>query len=147
MSSALGIQKKVEDSIWLLHAFFQQWFTGAIENKDEKFSYVLNTFGDDFTMVTIKGDLESRAEVIAGLKEGWGRLSMFQIFIEEVRIVYASEGGVLAQYLEKQVIAGDLNMRRTTVLFKVDGSELIWKYVHETALVLNPSTEAAIAPV
>ena len=87
-------------------------------------------------MVTPQGDVLTRAQVLAGVRDGHGARHV-RIWIEEPALLWDSASIVIARYQEWQQEAADPKGRVSTVVFERDGATpngLRWLSVHETWL-------------
>lgn len=132
---------RFRDEIEEVHAFIAAWFRGDVAQDDALFEKEL-AGRMDVALVNVQpsGQILTRAELIDGIRSGYGSNSEFRIEIENVEVQSASNELTLLTYVEFQrgarnTVPAD-NRRVSTVLFReVPGAPRpLWLHIHETGL-------------
>ncbi|GBR54006.1 hypothetical protein [Gluconobacter sphaericus] len=114
-----------------LHRLLQDWFCG-VGSSDPK--DILDRMTPDYMMVGAAGRLvtfEMFTKVLPSLRGSRPGLVME---IEDVKVLHAFEGGMLAFYREIQTQGETRTERWSSVLFCAagQGEQLLWKHLQET---------------
>lgn len=122
--------------------FFVDWFTGATENTDQNFARVADTLASDFVLISPRGDIHDRDEILVLIRKAHdGRdAQTFEIWIEDFAARFVEGPFCLATYCEWQEIEGDRTCRKSTVLFRTHAStpnHVQWVHLHETWLPID----------
>lgn len=120
-----------------LHAFFVEWFDGAVPRED--LSRLGRALAPEFEMVTPEGERVDRAALLDGLAESHGRTrgEAFDIDVREVEAVALLEDHAVVRYEEWQLTADGEAGRVSTALFRADEEApegVLWVTLQETAL-------------
>ena len=124
-----------------LHAFFEAWFLGRIDDDDASFARLARSLAEDFTMITPDGAAVGRAlmldqlRTMHGIHAGGG--PPFRIEIREARARPLGAHACLVTYQEWQTLEGAGNRRASTALLARQANargRLRWLHVHETWL-------------
>ncbi len=127
------------EEIKRLHDFIAGWFRGdePAESFDAAFTDMLSP---EFENIQPAGRVLSLSELIDPIRDAHGSNPDFQIEIRDPRLLgtYPKARLIHATYIEAQSGARNSvppeNLRRSTVLFSVQGRHLIWRHLHETAV-------------
>lgn len=124
-----------------MHAFISAWFRGSVANDaslyEAQFARRL-----DPALVNIQpsGQVLTRADLLDGIRAGYGGNPDFFIEIEDATLRWADAGLALVTYVEFQrgarnTVPSD-NRRISTVLFRdtPGGAAPVWLHIHETGL-------------
>ena len=130
----------VTAEIMRLHAFLECWFQGTlpVSALDDDLAAALHP---EFENIQPAGTVLSRDVLLEGIAKAHGTNPDFRIEIREPRVLchWPGSGLTLAGYVEAQFGARNTtpsdNLRRSTVLFERAGRRLVWRYLHETALI------------
>jgi len=131
---------EVRAEIVRLHDFFTGWFSGALPH-DAFEDGVAARLHAGFENVQPAGKVLTRAVLLDSLRGAHGSNPDFRIEIRDTRLLgdWPDCGLVLATYIEAQFGARNTtpsdNLRRATVLFERNPDHLIWRHVHETAML------------
>jgi hypothetical protein len=124
-----------------LHKFFEDWFSGVIENSDENFERLSSVIAQGFSLVSPQGVQASRDSLLDSLRDAHASFSgedqSFKIWIKNFDVAYIAKDILLATYEEWQNVDGEENARISTVLFNRNESApngVEWNHVHETML-------------
>lgn len=131
-----------------LHDFFVEWYTGIADRAT--FELFERTLGEGFEMITPSGehlDRQSVIELVERQRNQYDR-GTFDIEIENVVVVDATDQLTVCRYEEHQHGPGGANVRFSTALLAptdeqtigTDGRPTEWRYVHETWLDDSPGT-------
>ena len=119
-----------------LHRFFQDWYRGELD--DAAFERFEGVMGEGFEIILPDARILPRDAIIEAVRSQKGSDPEAELRIENVRVVHAGEGFVIATYEEWQALAGDpARGRLSTVVFRPDQcapNGLVWLHVHETWL-------------
>ncbi|MFI6790501.1 DUF4440 domain-containing protein [Nonomuraea sp. NPDC050383] len=110
------------------HQLIERWLAGTVPR--DAFAGFAGAHAPAFTLAAPDGRLLSRAEVLAEVEAGYGRVPGARIEIRHVTVVAASGALVVAAYEEWQGGAG----RRSTAVFERRPGGLSWLHLHETAV-------------
>jgi len=124
-----------------VHAFIAGWFRGEVAQDDALFDAELAA-RLDVGLVNIQpsGQILTRAELVEGIRSGYGGNPNFSIEIDDVVVRFADNDVALVTYVEFQrgalnTVPAD-NRRVSSVLFRGvgDGEAPVWLHIHETGL-------------
>lgn len=128
-------RKEVEE----LHAFFQAWFNGSVDNSDETYARVTDVLGEGFLIISPSGNLKERDELVEALRRSYKPegTEPIHIQIDSFRIRQRLDDVVVVTYVEWQQRGEDRRGRLTTAVLRQragtpNGFE--WLHVHETWL-------------
>ncbi|MFC0430524.1 DUF4440 domain-containing protein [Kutzneria buriramensis] len=88
----------------------------------------------DFTLVTARGSVLDRDELLAALEASAGARPGLRIDVSDVVVVARMDDFVLVRFTETHVAHEERAVRLTTALLHAVGSAWRWAYVHETAV-------------
>jgi len=125
--------KEVEE----LHQFFQDWFTGAIENSAISFARFSDVIHADFTMIVPNGKQTNRDQLKGSLYMMHGKRPKIKIWIENPEFRFLSSTVAMVTYEEWQQDGeeADPTTRVSTVIFESNimaTNKVMWLHVHET---------------
>lgn len=93
-----------------------------------------DALGDEFVLVSPRGVIDEREELLDSIRDAHGKRSGFEIEIEDVQVRHQFGDVIVATYQEWQESSADTTGRLSTVVFRREGSKLRWLHVHETWL-------------
>lgn len=127
----MNINQLISKEIKGLHNFFQQFFTGEIQQGTiNRFEEVLD---DNFTLITPHGQFTTRHDILAMVKQNHNSRNQMKIWTNDILTKTLSKDLYLATYQELQGMEdGSKTIRLSTAIFRVEGSKVIWIHVHET---------------
>lgn len=141
---SVPVQRTLEENckaeIERLHAFFVDWFTGAVPRTDEQFERVSSILAPEFHFVSPRGVMEGQSHLLTGLFNAYGvhERGRFTIEIRNVRVMYRKSGICLMTYEQWQRVKGEKETARiATATFRESLGRLNhveWLSVHETWL-------------
>ncbi len=136
------MKKQCRNEVDQLHMFFVDWFTGAAENTDENFARAADVIAPDFVLISPRGDIHDRDEILALIRSAHGSrdAEAFKIWIEDFEARFVDGPFCLATYCEWQEVEGDKTCRKSTVLFRTHGgapNHVEWVHLHETWLPVS----------
>ncbi len=126
-----------------LHAFFQAWFAGELDNNDAEFGRFSQTISPAFTIIGPNGSITDHDGIVAALRSAHGA-GPFEIWIENASAKPLSAGQWLALYEEWQIREGTKSVRQSSAIFEEHADApngLIWRHVHETWINTNVSAD------
>jgi hypothetical protein len=133
VSKITNYKEDIEVEITELHEFFQNWFTGTVpETAFSRFSNVMN---ENFKIISPRGDLTNRADLIKLLKNGYRRNPNISISVSDISVEMLSENTFLAIYEEHQKSNNEFTSRISSALFTPNTNSpnnYNWLHVHET---------------
>lgn len=118
-----------------LHILIENVFTG--KNAEQSLSPLLDSFDQNFKMVTVQGQSIGLAEVKNLFSQNIGKKPSLKIDIIKSTALYEFENYCWVQYQEHQQTSETETLRTSTACIKVDGEKCYWVYLHET---LDPSS-------
>ena len=131
------MQAHVEGEIHGLHAFFQDWYRGAIENSDPSFVRLQDVLAPEFTLITADGYVVPRAQLLPLMRGEYATKPEIEMWVENVQLRLDAGEILVATYEEHGVTA---NGKRATLITAVlrakpetpNGVE--WVHIHEVGL-------------
>ena len=119
-----------------LHVLIENVFTG--QNAEQSLTPLLNSFDQNFKMVTVQGQSIGLAEVKNLFSQNIGKKPSLKITILKSTALYEFENYCWVQYQEHQQTSETETVRTSTACIKVEDEKCYWVYLHET-LVPSPS--------
>lgn len=113
-----------------LHILIENVFTG--KNAEQSLSPLLDSFDQNFKMVTVQGQSIGLAEVKNLFSQNIGKKPSLKIDIIKSTALYEFENYCWVQYQEHQQTSETETLRTSTACIKVDGEKCYWMYLHET---------------
>lgn len=113
-----------------LHVLIENVFTG--KNAEQSLSPLLDSFDQNFKMVTIQGHSISFAEVNSLFSQNIGKKPSLKIDIIKSTALYEFENYCWVQYQEHQQTSETETLRTSTACIKVEDEKCYWVYLHET---------------
>lgn len=122
-------------SIIDLHVLIENVFTG--KNAEQSLSPLLDSFDQNFKMVTVQGQSIGLAEVKNLFSQNIGKKPSLKIDIIKSTALYEFENYCWVQYQEHQQTSETETVRTSTACIKVGGEKCYWVYLHETLVPLS----------
>lgn len=113
-----------------LHVLIENVFTG--QNAEQSFTPLLNSFDQNFKMVTVQGQSIGLAEVKNLFSQNIGKKPSLRITILKSTALYEFENYCWVQYQEHQQTSETETVRTSTACIKVEDEKCYWVYLHET---------------
>lgn len=113
-----------------LHVLIENVFTG--KNAEQSLSPLLDSFDQNFKMVTVQGHSISFAEVNSLFSQNIGKKPSLKIDIIKSTALYEFENYCWVQYQEHQQTSETETLRTSTACIKVEDEKCYWVYLHET---------------
>ncbi|CAI3121088.1 hypothetical protein OHV63_15850 [Acinetobacter baumannii] len=113
-----------------LHVLIENVFTG--QNAEQSLTPLLNSFDQNFKMVTVQGQSIGLAEVKNLFSQNIGKKPSLKITILKSTALYEFENYCWVQYQEHQQTSETETVRTSTACFKVEDEKCYWVYLHET---------------
>lgn len=113
-----------------LHVLIENVFTG--KNAEQSLSPLLDSFDQNFKMVTVQGQSICFAEVNSLFSQNSGKKPSLKISILKSAALYEFENYCWVQYQEHQQTDETETLRTSTACIKVEGEKYYWVYLHET---------------
>lgn len=113
-----------------LHVLIENVFTG--KNAEQSLSPLLDSFDQNFKMVTVQGQSIGLTEVKNLFSQNIGKKSSLKITILKSTALYEFENYYWVQYQEHQQTSETETVRTSTACIRVDGAKCYWVYLHET---------------
>ncbi|MCH2000583.1 MULTISPECIES: hypothetical protein [Acinetobacter] len=117
-------------SIIDLHVLIENVFTG--KNAEKSLSPLLDSFDQNFKMVTVQGQSIGLAEVKNLFSQNIGKKPSLKIDIIKSTALHEFENYCWVQYQEHQQTDETETLRTSTACIKVEGEKCYWVYLHET---------------
>lgn len=118
-----------------LHVLIENVFTG--KNAEQSLSPLLDSFDQNFKMVTVQGQSIGLAEVNSLFSQNVGKKPSLKITILKSTALYEFENYCWVQYQEHQQTNETETVRTSTACIKVEGEKCYWTYLHETLVPLQ----------
>ncbi len=126
------VRLEIED----LHAFFEAWFNGSIDQDQLDFRF-LSHMSDDMVFVSTGGRTLGKADFRAAFQKSYGCNPKIRIQVRDVQIEHRIGTTALVTYTEWQTGAGPDQTTKTgrisSALMDVQPS-ILWHHIHETWL-------------
>jgi len=113
-----------------LHILIENVFTG--QNAEQSLSPLLDSFDQNFKMVTVQGQSIGFAEVNSLFSQNIGKKPSLKIDIIKSTALYEFENYCWVQYQEHQQTDETETVRTSTACIKVEDEKCYWIYLHET---------------
>ncbi|MDV7649974.1 hypothetical protein R4716_04570 [Acinetobacter baumannii] len=113
-----------------LHVLIENIFTG--QNAEQSLTPLLNSFDQNFKMVTVQGQSIGLAEVKNLFSQNIGKKPSLKIDIIKSTALYEFENYCWVQYQEHQQTDETETVRTSTACIKVEDEKCYWVYLHET---------------
>ena len=113
-----------------LHVLIENVFTG--QNAEQSLTPLLNSFDQNFKMVTVQGQSIGLAEVKNLFSQNIGKKPSLKITILKSIALYEFENYCWVQYQELQQTSETETVRTSTACIKVEDEKCYWVYLHET---------------
>lgn len=113
-----------------LHVLIENVFTG--KNAEQSLSPLLDSFDQNFKMVTVQGHSIGFVEVHSLFSQNIGNKPSLKIDIIKSTALYEFENYCWVQYQEHQQTSETETVRTSTACIKVEGEKCYWTYLHET---------------
>ncbi|EXR81059.1 hypothetical protein [Acinetobacter baumannii] len=113
-----------------LHVLIENVFTG--QNVEQSLTPLLNSFDQNFKMVTVQGQSIGLAEVKNLFSQNIGKKPSLKITILKSTALYEFENYCWVQYQELQQTSETETVRTSTACIKVEDEKCYWVYLHET---------------
>lgn len=113
-----------------LHVLIENVFTG--KNAEQSLSPLLDSFDQNFKMVTVQGQSIGLAEVKSLFSQNIGKKPSLKITIIKSTALYEFENYCWVQYQEHQQTDETETVRTSTACIKVEDKKCYWVYLHET---------------
>ncbi|MDC5355994.1 hypothetical protein OHW66_15905 [Acinetobacter baumannii] len=113
-----------------LHVLIENVFTGR--NAEQSLTPLLNSFDQNFKMVTVQGQSIGLAEVKNLFSQNIGKKPSLKIDIIKSTALYEFENYCWVQYQEHQQTDETETVRTSTACIKVEDEKCYWVYLHET---------------
>jgi hypothetical protein len=135
------LKEQCEKEVIELHKFFEQWFKSEIENNDKVFARLESALSEEFMLISPTGSVSSREQIISQIRDGYGSRKAdgipYRLWVQNIECRFVEDNLCLVIYEEWGEVAGDLNARLSSALFRkndqsVNGVE--WVHVHEVSL-------------
>ncbi|HFD2143075.1 hypothetical protein ACT4X4_08835 [Acinetobacter baumannii] len=117
-------------SIIDLHVLIENVFTG--QNAEQSLGPLLDSFDQNFKMVTVQGQSIGLAEVKNLFSQNIGKKPSLKIDIIKSTALYEFENYCWVQYQEHQQTDETETVRTSTACIKVEDEKCYWVYLHET---------------
>ncbi|MDC4670722.1 hypothetical protein NRA29_13355 [Acinetobacter baumannii] len=115
-----------------LHVLIENVFTG--QNAEQSLTPLLNSFDQNFKMVTVQGQSIDLAEVKNLFSQNIGKKPSLKITILKSTALYEFENYCWVQYQEHQQTSETETVRTSTACIKVEDKKCYWVYLHETLI-------------
>jgi len=113
-----------------LYVLIENVFTG--QNAEQSLTPLLNSFNQNFKMVTVQGQSIGLAEVKNLFSQNIGKKPSLKITILKSTALYEFENYCWVQYQEHQQTNETETVRTSTACIKVEDEKCYWVYLHET---------------
>lgn len=135
-----SLEKRCEKEVHELHQFFQEWFSGDLENTDDAFARFSDVMDEGFVIISPSGQMSERAPLVAALRgahDRWSESGAGKIWIENFRVHRLLADAAVVTYEEWQTSAGETRGRLSTAVFGPEEGTpngVVWLHLHEVWL-------------
>ena len=116
------------------HDFFVRWFLGTADAAE--FALWPATLHPEFRLTTPGGAMLAMAEIVRWIEGARGSMTTrFEIGIDDVEVIHATDEAVLLIYVERQYRDERITRRRSMALFLGDRNAprgVVWRHLQET---------------
>jgi hypothetical protein len=126
-----------ETEITELHAFFEAWYRGEVQNTDDVFSRVAGALAPEFTLITSGGRSVNRAQLLAMLRSQHGTIPDLKMLVQSTECKLATDDIVLTTYEEHGTTGGRTKATLITAVLRRHPEQrdrLEWVHIHEVQL-------------
>ncbi|MDH5402301.1 MAG: hypothetical protein OEZ01_04675 [Candidatus Heimdallarchaeota archaeon] len=123
------IFKQVEFEIIDLHQYFQNWFTGKVE--EQSYTRVENALDNNFQLIHPSGLINDRKTVLENIRKSYNSTEELNMWVEDIDSRILGEF-VLSTYYECHKSEAKQTRRISTAIFSFDLTSIKWMHVHET---------------
>ena len=120
-----------------LHAFFQEWLDGSLEESDAAFARLPNSLDPDFMLISPSGEAGTREELLRQLRAAHASRPNWRMWIGGAKLRVDSADLLVATYEEWHQSGETTTARISTAVFRHQvgaPNGLLWLHVHETWL-------------
>jgi hypothetical protein len=135
------MEQQCRQEVLDLHRFFVDWFSGRLPQTEATFTRLTSALDEGMVLISPDGATLSRKQILGWIQQAHNtRADMsppFHIWIENFQVRHYVGDLALVTYEEWQEVAGEINSRLSTALFKkAPGlpNQVTWLHVHETRL-------------
>ncbi|CAM3105608.1 DUF4440 domain-containing protein [Saccharomonospora xinjiangensis] len=125
---------EITSEITAHHRILAEWLSGT--GDAGALELFLAAHADDFSLVTVGGEVVQGEALSDGLIAGQGTCPGLRITIHDVVVVFSSADAILVRFTERHQVDDDIDDRVVSALLRVDDTAprgLRWQHVHETA--------------
>ena len=97
-----SIEDQVKDEVEQLHQFFEDWFTGRLEQSEAAFSRFADVTARDFHLISPSGQMIDRDRASAWIWEIYNQRQQARLWVDKVAIASVRPGVIIATYEEWQ---------------------------------------------
>lgn len=124
---------KAVQSVSDVHRLIENVFTG--KNQQNDLSNLLDSFDENFMMVTISGVRIGLAQVESLFSQNVGGRPSLKITLSDMKPVLTSGDDCWVQYQEHHQTQEGETLRTSTVCIRVKEDKCTWLYLHETPVI------------
>lgn len=131
------MQRSYEKEIRELHAFFESWYRGAIDDSDRSFSRVEDVLAPEFTLITSGGYVIARDQLLGLLRTEHATKPDIEMWVENVQLRLEAGAIVLVTYEEHGTTANGRQSTLITAILRKNPEQqngLEWIHIHEVRL-------------
>lgn len=134
----MSFSQQCEREVLELHQALEDWLSGNATNADTTFARIIDVHASNFSYVTPEGEIISHELLFTGLKQAHSiKGKTFQIRIENLRTVAATDDLCVVTYEEWHSLPDSLTRRQSTAVFRQKlgtPSSAEWVHIQETWL-------------
>ena len=123
----------ISKEITELHEFFQNYFSGSIEQSEIK--RLENVIDEEFLLITPTAKYLDRSSLLEVISSSYGKSSSKRIWVENIKIKCELNDHLLVTYEECQLDNDISSCRISSTIFKSDETAVNnykWLHLHET---------------
>ena len=131
------MQAFVEQEIRQLHAFFKDWYRGAVDDSVQSFGRLESVLAPEFTLITSDGYTAPREQLLALMRTEYASKPEIEMWVEDVRLKLAAGEIAVVTYEEHGATAAGARATLITAVLRrnpktPNGVE--WVHIHEVRL-------------
>lgn len=119
-------------SVIEIHQWIQEVFTGSAEHLIS-LEQLLNSFSNDFSMITTSGNLVNLSQVEALFRQNRGIRPSLNITIEQCETLLETGDRIVVRYRETHQETDKISSRWSVAIIDTQNNNPQWQYLQETS--------------
>ncbi|MDE9480418.1 hypothetical protein [Xenorhabdus bovienii] len=123
-------------SIMELHQWIEDVFTNDQQKGAASLEKLLSCFSPEFSMITTRGHTVFFVQVSELFHQNIGHKPSLKIEIDSIKTLVNTGDAVVCQYRETHCMNGINQSRWSVVIIEFKEGNALWRYLHETPIVV-----------